>query len=270
MGKIKIRTIGTELEEKQKKTQKKKREERKAVHIPGMKGGERVVAVGPTEEEIAKLEEKKEETVEPLKKKKVQKKTKKRERSKRYQALKASLDKNKSYNLSEALDFLDKSKRDWDETVELHINTLSEGISVNTTLPHGTHKKTRVAIATDALITEIEKGKIGFDVLLADSSMMPKLAKLAKVLGPKGLMPNPKAGTIVSDPESTAKKFGEGQLRIKTEAKFPIIHVSVGKMSFGTKKLSDNINTVLDAVKKENIKKIIIKSTQSPSLKLSI
>lgn len=281
MGKIKIRTIGTELEEQEKKAAKKKRKEKKAVHVPGMKGGERVVAVGPTEEELAKLEEKKEETLEPLKKKKSQKLAKKKERSKRYQALAKLVDRNKTYDLSEGLELLEKmsrplrdpaaaGKRNRDETVELHINTLSPGISVNANLPHGTHKKTRVAIASEELIAEIEKGKIDFDVLLANPSMMPKLAKVAKVLGPKGLMPNPKAGTIATDPQSLARKFEGGQMRIKTEAKAPIIHVSVGKVSFGPKKLSDNINAVVEAIKKENIKKMVVKSTQSPSLKLNI
>lgn len=270
MGKIKIRTIGTEEEEQEKKDQKKKREEKKAVHIPGMKGGERVVAVGPTEEELAATEEKKEETTEPLKKKKSIKKTKKKARSKRYESLVGSIDKSKEYSLSEALEFLEKSKRGWDETVELHINTSEAGISATTTLPHGTHRKTRVVVATDSVIAEIEKGKIDFDILLAEPSMMPKLAKVAKVLGPRGLMPNPKAGTITSDPEAAAKKFEGGALRIKTEAKSPIIHVSVGKMSFGTKKLSDNINAVVEAIKKENIKKAIVKSTQSPSLKVQL
>lgn len=271
MGKIKIRTIGTELEEEQKKEQKKKREEKKAVHIPGMKGGERVVAVGPTEEELARVEETKEETgAEPLKKKKVVKKTKKRERSKRYQAALEKVDKNKTYGVSQALEILEQVKKNYDETVELHINTLTSGISVNTTLPHGTHKKTRVAVATDSLIEEIEKGKVAFDVLLAEPSMMPKLAKVAKVLGPRGLMPNPKAGTITNDPEGAAKKFEGGQLRIKTEAKSPVVHVSVGKVSFGPKKLSDNIDAVLVALKKENIKKAVLKSTQSPAIKLSI
>jgi large subunit ribosomal protein L1 len=274
MGKIKIRTIGTEEEEQEKKDQKKRREEKKAVHVPGMKGGERVVAVGPTEEELAKVEEVKEsesaETAEPLKKKKSIKKTKKRARSKRYQSLVASLDRTKEYSLPDALELLEKSKRGWDETVELHINTLEPGVSAITTLPHGTHKKTRVVVASDALISEIEKGKIEFDVLLADPSMMPKLAKVAKVLGPRGLMPNPKAGTITNDPEEAAKKFEQGQLRIKTEAKAAVIHVSVGKMSFGSKKLSDNIKAVVEAVKKENIKKVVVKSTQSPAIKVLV
>lgn len=276
MGKIKIRTLGTELEEQEKEKQKKKHQVKKSVRVPGMKGGERVVAVGPTEEEMARLsseENKKTATTEPQKKTEALKKKKvrpQRMRSKRYQAVASLVDRNKTYGLSEALELLEKMKRIQDETVELHINTLSTGISETTTLPHGTHKKTRVAVASDTLISEVEKGIVAFDVLLADPQMMPKLAKVARILGPKGLMPNPKAGTVTSNPESLAKKFEAGQLRIKTEAKAPIIHVSVGKVSFGKEKLSDNIDAVLTAVKKENIKKVVLKSTMSPAIKVNI
>jgi len=99
---------------------------------------------------------------------------------------------------------------------------------------------------------------------------LPKLAKIAKTLGPKGLMPNPKNGTITNNPEETAKKYEGGLTFIKTESKAPIIHVAVGKVSFGPKKLGENIEAVVLAVKKENIKDATLKSTMSPGIKLSL
>ena len=290
MGKIKVRTIGSELEEQEKKEQKsrragsrsagKKREEKKAVHIPGMKGGQRVVEVGPSEEELEKLEQKQlEQPDEKLSeaksasgaKKKAKFKKAKRARSKKYQTAKALVDGKKQYPLSEALELLQKlQKKTFDETVELHLNTSDPKISAQTTLPHGTGKSLRVAIATDALIAEVETGKVNFDILLSVPSMMPKLAKVAKILGPKGLMPNPKAGTITNDPEKEAKKYEGGFTFIKTESKAPIVHVAIGKVSFGSKKLEENIKAVVDAVKKENISQAVLKSTMSPGIRLQI
>ncbi len=127
-----------------------------------------------------------------------------------------------------------------------------------------------MAIATDELIEEIEKGKINFDILVATPQTMPQLAKVAKILGPRGLMPNPKNGTITQNPEALVKKFEAGQISFKTEAKAPIIHVSVGKFSFGDKKLKENIDTIIGAVKPENIQKATLKSTMSPGIKVQI
>lgn len=279
MGKIRVRILGEEaLEKKQKQEARKKAENKK--FVKGAKGGERIVSVGPSEEELSKLDvlEVSKETAsnaadakETTPKKKSLKKTKERVRSKNYQAIAKMVDKTKKYTLSEALDLISKIKRaKFDETVELHINTIEKGISGNVTLPHGTGKKIRVAIANDELIAKVEKGKIDFDVLLAEPSFMPKLARVAKFLGPRGLMPNPKNGTISNDPKNLAKKYEGGQVSFKTEAKVPIIHLTVGKVSFGEKKLSDNINTMLEAVKKEKIRKVILKSTMSPGIKIQL
>ncbi len=169
------------------------------------------------------------------------------------------------------MELLEKLQRNkFDETVELHLNTVSTGIFGNVTLPHGTGKKTRVAIANDGLIAEIEKGIINFDILLAAPDLMPKLARVAKVLGPRGLMPNPKNGTITQNPEEVIKKYEGGQISFKTEAKSPIMHLTVGKMSFGVKKLTENIESMLKAVKKSNIANATLKSTMSPGIKLKI
>lgn len=276
MGKIRVKTLGLEeAEGKQKKETKKRQESKRTVKVPGLKGGERVVAVGPSEEELAKLEVPKKEEVSKVSKGEDKRKkavaVRKKVRSKSYQAVAKMIDKTKKYTVSEALDLISKiSRAKFDETVELHVNTIEKGISGNVTLPHGTGKKIKVAIADEDLIAKVEKGKIDFDILLAEPSIMPKLAKVAKVLGPRGLMPNPKNGTISTDPKTLAKKYEGGQIRFKTEAKSPIMHLTVGKVSFGVKKLSENIENILEAVKKEKIRKVTLKSTMSPGIRLAL
>ena len=282
MGKIRVKTLGVEeLEEDQKKETKKRKEAKelkKTVKAPGLKGGERVVAVGPTEEELAKIEKIQKEAVnqlkesqEPKKKEKKNKPKPARIRSKSYQARVGFVDKTKKYALSEALSLLPKLKgARFDETVELHFTTTEPGVNAMVTLPYGTGKIVRVAIADEPLIKEIEKGKITFDVLLSTPAMMPQLAKVARVLGPRGLMPNPKNGTIATDPQKTALQFQKGQITLKTEAKFPLMHVVAGKLSFGDKKLLENIEAIFKAFPASKIKKAILKSTMSPSIPLEI
>ncbi|MBP9719624.1 MAG: 50S ribosomal protein L1 [Candidatus Levybacteria bacterium] len=195
----------------------------------------------------------------------VQKKT----RSEKYKAASKLVDKTKTYTLKEALELLPKLKvASFDETVELHINTTETGLSGTISLPHGTGKQVRVVIADDGVIEKIQSGKIDFDILVSTPQMMPKLARVAKVLGPKGLMPNPKNGTVTDKPEEVAKKFAGGQMRYKTEAKNPIMHVMVGKVSFGASKLSENISTMLSAVGVGKMKKVTLKSTMSPAIQL--
>lgn len=268
-----MRVIGDEsLENKQKNESKQKSAEKKLVK--GGKGGERVVSVGPTEAEIAKMALPKEETevkAEVKKVNKVSKKAKKAPHSKNYQKLLAAFERSKQYKLTEALSVLESLQRSkFDETVELHINTIEIGVAGNVSLPHGTGKTVKVAIADDDLLAKVAAGKIDFDILLAKPEMMPKLARVAKILGPKGLMPNPKNGTLVKDPEKAAEEFKKGQVNFRTELKAPIMHLIVGKMSFGGKKLSENIQTMIDAVKKEKIRNVTLKSTMSPGIKLEI
>ncbi len=181
------------------------------------------------------------------------------------------IDKNKIYSLKEGLEVLKKIKKaKFDETVELHINTTEAGINGTVTLPHGTGKEVRVAIADDSVLAEVEKGKINFDVLIATPAMMPKLGRVAKVLGPRGLMPNPKNGTITDDPEAAKKNFLGGQMGFKTESKIPVIHLSVGKISFEDDKLTENIKVIVSAIKKDRIKKVVLKSTMSPAIRIQL
>lgn len=292
MGKIRVKTLGIEEQEKeQKKEAKKRQEKKKLVKVPGLKGGERVVSIGPSEEELAKLEVPQVSKarlpagqVSQVPQEEAKQKThdtRRYARSKKYQAVANLVDKNKVYPLNQALELLPKLKLStFDETVELHINTLENGISGTLTLPHGTGKKTRVAIADpttasgqaqlDELLKKIEKGIVDFDVLIAIPDAMPKLAKVAKILGPRGLMPSPKNGTITNKPDELVKKYEAGQITFKTEPKIPIIHFSVGKLSFGEKKLAENIKTVLLAIQTSRIKKAVLKSTMSPGIKLDV
>lgn len=273
MGKVRVTTFGSpEEEEQEKKKAKEKKEAKKLTKAPGLKGGERVVSVGPSEEELAQIVSS-DEPIEEKEEKKTKKEkfAKKKIRSQRYQDSAINLDKSKKYSLKEALELLSKfQKTKFDETIELHLNTIKGGISGTLTLPHGTGKATRVAILDDGLIAEIETGKINFDILVATPAMMPKLAKIAKVLGPRGLMPNPKNGTITQNPDEVVKKFAGGQISFKTEAKAPLIHMVVGKFSFGEEKLTANIKTAISAIKEENIAQVVLKSTMSPGIKVQI
>ena len=267
MGKIRVKAFGDEAEEKKQKEKLDRKKEAKKIEKKAEIETEAETA--PAEAEV-----KEEKAGTPESKKAKKEKFQKKQKafhSTQYFALVKQVDTSKAYSLSEALEFLEKLQRNkFDETVELHINTVSTGIFGQVTLPHGTGKKTRVAIANDALIAEIEKGIINFDILVAQPEIMGKLAKVAKVLGPRGLMPNPKSGTITQNPEEVIKKYEGGQISFKTEAKSPIMHLTVGKMSFGAKKLTENIESMLKAVKKANITNATLKSTMSPGIKLKI
>jgi large subunit ribosomal protein L1 len=277
MGKIRVKTFGDEELEQKEAEEARLKKEAKIAAAKGMaktaeEPKEEVTEEVETMEEAIGEANEAEAVVEaPKEVKHREEKDEKAFHSKKYQSLSDQYDKSKTYSLKDALETLVKLQRkSFDETVELHLNTTATGISGQITLPHGTGKTTRVAIATDELIAEVEKGIINFDVLVAEPTMMVKLAKVAKVLGPRGLMPNPKNGTITPKPEEVAKKYAGGQINFKTEAKAPIIHLTVGKISFGPEKLTENIEALIAAVKKANIANATLKSTMSPGLKIKI
>lgn len=261
MGKIRIKTIGDEELEKQQAEEAKKRSETKKTEPEETKAAS-----------SSPKEEKKE------KKEKFKKKTRGVSRSKSYLSKAELVDKNKKYTLKEAIKLLPQLTRaKFDETVELHF-TLTEGsMSGSVVLPHGTGKQIKVAIADgknpqelEELIKKIESGKIDFDVLVATPDAMPKLARVARILGPKGLMPNPKAGTVTTKPEEVAQRYQGGQINFKTEAKFPLLHIAVGKVSFGEDKIKDNIMAVLKSIDLKKIKNATLKSTMSPAIPLDL
>lgn len=202
-------------------------------------------------------------------KKKKEKFSKTKAESKRHKENMSAISKTQKYDIDQALTALKKFKKSkFDETVELHINTKEKGVSGQVTLPHGTGKTLVIKIADDAIIAEVAKGKINFDVLVATPSMMPSLATVARVLGPRGLMPNPKNGTIAENPEEAVKKLSGGQISYKTEAEAPIIHARVGKISFEDNKLKENVKSFITSVGINNISSVTLKSTMSPAIRL--
>ena len=284
MGKVRVAKLGDEAQEKKlakraqarRQTKKSKKEHVEGV---GLKGGERVSVVEGTQikDEYKKLVEEVEEGVAPGEKKPSKKSRKVKVRSKRYQELAKLVDKTKQYSLSDALKLVKQtSMTKFDGTVEIHINLnpLSLGekkeMRGSANLPHGTGKQVRVVIADDAIVAQVETGKIEFDILVAHPSMMPKLAKIARILGPKGLMPNPKTGTVTPDPEKRAKELSHGQVNFKTEPDQPIIHMSIGKVSFEEKKLADNVNAVLDAIGRGKIARVTLSPTMGPGVKIAL
>lgn len=296
MGKIRTRILGVESIEKEQKAEQKQRSEEKKlkksafvkttadkgkkVHLAGMKGGARIKSVETDEASLEKMEKAKvileKPTISPNlpkipKSPKIPKTPKAKPRGKKYKEAKTLVDKTKSYLLDEAIELLKKMKLSkFDESVELHLNVDETGLKGEIELPHSTGKIVKVTVVDDTVLANIEKGKIDFDILVTHPSYMPKLAKFAKVLGPKGLMPNPKAGTISTTPEEIVKKFSKGILRWKTEPKFPLVHQMIGKLSFETKALTENATKFINAVGKAHVKKAVIKSTMSPSIKIQL
>jgi large subunit ribosomal protein L1 len=262
MGKIRVKSFGdTEAEAKEAKLTQKRADAKLAKKAEQSAPVESETMSSPSEA-AAPQEKKQKYAVATGNKKHL---------SPKYQDAVKLLEKGKNYKVTEALELLPKlTVAKFDETVELHINTTSTGIVGNMVLPHGTGKQTRVAIATEEIISEIEKGIINFDVLIAEPMIMAKLAKVARILGPKGLMPNPKYGTVTPKPEEAAKKFEGGQINFKTESKFPLLHLTVGKVSFGADKLQDNIKVALQSVQTKNIKTVTLKSTMSPGMKIDL
>lgn len=289
MGKIKVATLGSEDEKafrekrERQREEKKKREQAQKVHVAGLKGGQRIKSLEGDEAEVEKMarlaEEVEKDQAEGIQsdgeEKKPKKKVRIRIRSQKYKESLMKIDHDKLYSISEAVSLLrEVSFAKFGGSVELHINTTEKGLRGNVKLPHGTGKEVRVAIANaetiDKLVEQVEKGKIDFDALVAHPAVMGKLARVAKFLGPKGLMPNPKAGTISPTPEKIAEKFKAGEINWKTESEFPIIHQVIGKMAFKDNQLTENFEAFIKSVGDTKIKAITLKSTMSPGIKVKI
>ncbi|MFQ5452160.1 MAG: hypothetical protein ACE5DQ_01215, partial [Candidatus Paceibacterota bacterium] len=206
--------------------------------------------------EVAEEEVKKQQAAAKLVEKKRFSPQGRRERThgKKYKEVQSKVKKGTEYSIKDALGLIKKiSYVKFDATIDAHLNVREIGIKGEVSFPHGTGKKTKVAVVNDDVFKQIEAGDIDFDVLIARPSDMPKLAKHAKVLGPRGLMPSPKTGTISDDTASIVKKFSSGAVRYKTEAKAPIIHQSVGKLSNSPEELAENIEAFLKSVGTRNI-----------------
>lgn len=270
MGKVKPVIMGDEVAENEaRKKAAAKRASKKAEKEATKHKDDSLIS--PTVAEIEKVE------AEPEKDSKKKKADPKKEdryhfgRGKTYLDMKSKVQKNKLYSLSDAVKLLkETSYSKFDGSVELHVNVVEKGIRGSVVLPHSTGKDVRVRIADEKLIEELTKsGKVDFDILVASPDMMPKLAKVAKVLGPKGLMPNPKTGTISPNPEKLAKELGSGQLQWKTEAQTPIIHLTLAKVSFENKNIEDNLSAAFKAIGKDRIRSAFIKATMGPSIRIA-
>jgi large subunit ribosomal protein L1 len=248
MGKIRTRILGLADIEKQQKEEQKTHAEEKA------------------EAKEMKVEEAKKNEIKTAKVN-----VSKKVRGKKYIEAKKKLGDVKKMKLAEAVELLKKAKYvSFDESVDLHMNVEKTGLRGEVELPHATGKTVRVSIVNDAVLEQLAQGKIEFDVLITHPSFMSKLARFAKVLGPKGLMPNPKAGTVSATPEEVAKKFMKGTLRWKTEPKFPLIHQQIGKLSYDSKKLVENAQAFLNAVGKAQVKALFITSSMGPSIEVEM
>lgn len=258
MGKTKTAFVGETLEE----PKKKRKEEPKKVHISGLKGGQRIKVV---EAEPATPEEKIEEKAEAKKAKEP------KVRSKKYKEAKTKITAGQVYPLLEVIKLVkETSYSKFDGTVELHLVVKKVGTTAKISLPHSGGKEKKIEIASDETIKKLEAGKIDFDILLATADMMPKLVPYARILGPKGLMPNPKNGTLLSDIKK-AKSFSPATLNLKTEKEAPLIHTVVGKVSQNDKELIENTEAILNALGgSKQIVKGYMKATMGPSVKLAI
>jgi large subunit ribosomal protein L1 len=191
-------------------------------------------------------------------------------RSKSYITARRNVDRTKFYDLKKAIELLKKSSyARFDGTVSCDL-VLKDAFQTEISFPHSTGKTVRVAIADDALLKMIEKGVLDFDVLVASPDMMGKLAKHARVLGPKGLMPNPKNKTVTQDPQKRAKELEKGVTQLKTEKKAPLMHVVVGKTKQADTELIGNIEALLKKVNAKKVKKLVIASTMSPGIKIDL
>lgn len=252
------------------------------------------------DEEVARKEAASEKQTEQAKPKIVHTPNPRNRHGKTYLAAKELIETDKHYELAEAIELAKKtSKVKFDASVELHMNLgvdpkqADQMVRSTVVLPAGTGKKLRVAVIAPAdkhaeakkagadivsdgdLIEKIAKGDIQFDALVASPDMMAKLSKAAKVLGPRGLMPNPKSGTVTANVAQAVEqaKAGKVEFRIDRQA---IVHLAVGKVSFTDAKLLENLKTAIHAVMKAKpaaakgtyVKAIAITTSMGPGIKL--
>ena len=246
----------------------KRKIKKESLNIAGLKGGQRVkmVEAASTEAETNPVE-----GLERAKQGEEKRAIEPKIRSKKYQEAKAKIDHEKFYKIKDAVSFVKElSYSKFDGTMELHIVVKKVGVSAQVTLPHSAGREKKVEVASEATVEKLKTGKIDFDVLVATTEMMPKLVPFAKLLGPKGLMPNPKNGTLVTDPKK-ANSFSAGTITLKTEKEAPLIHTVVGKNSQKDEEIVENTEAILNALGgSKQVVKIYMKSTMSPSIKLQL
>jgi large subunit ribosomal protein L1 len=206
---------------------------------------------------------------------------------KKYREVAKLIDNTKTYELKEALEIICKtSPTKFDGTVEIHVNLnvdptqSDQNVRGTVVLPSGSGKNLRIAILTEddkeQIIPKLDKEDIDFDILITTPAMMPKLGKYARLLGPRGLMPNPKSGTVTTDVAKAVEEAKTGRVEYRVD-QAGIVHAGIGKVSFGEDKLLRNLEAMLAslrAAKPASIKSAFIKSvylttTMGPSVKIS-
>lgn len=257
-------------------------------------------AVKEAEEKQAKEERKAADEEAPAKPKQHANPTRSRleRQGKNFRKAAEAVEKDKAYALGEALELATKtSPVKFDASVELHVNLnvdprhADQNIRDNLVLPEGTGKTVRVAVFADDEAAEaakkagadiagteevtklLDKGTMNFDILIATPTQMAKLGKYARTLGPRGLMPNPKSGTVTTDVAKAVSEAKAGRVEYRVDST-GIIHLGVGKVSFGKEKLENNVRTVLASIKgnKPNsvkgtyVKAIHLATTMGPSI----
>ena len=236
MGKKRIAVLGE-------KDQEEKKKEKKITAKSGKEHG-KIADVGAEALAEAEIIEEKTKKIEKETLKKTKKEKKKR--GKKYQEAKKKIETNKLYPLPEAIKLLKSTSiSHFKGSVEVHLKTKSVGLKGEIQFPHPIGKKQKIRIADEELLKELEKGKIDFTLLVTTPKIMPKLVKFAKFLGPKGLMPNPKNGTVTEKPEEFIKN-ATGKIQFKTETKFPLIHLTIGKIDDTEKNLEDNFKALIE------------------------
>lgn len=192
------------------------------------------------------------------------------QRSRKYQTVKSKVDRNRQYDLLSAVELVKQlSYTKFTGTIVADLEVRDLDVTAEVTLPHAAGKQRKVVVADDKVIKQIEEGNLDFDVLVSAPEYMPKLAKHAKVLGPKGLMPNPKNGTLTPNPERAVKELSAGKRTLKAEKKQPLMHVVVGKVSMETKDIIENVQTLLDALKGK-VLHLTIAPTMGPGVKVNV
>lgn len=234
--------------------------------------------------EVSKVS-KAEEKIESKKASKTEsKKESKVTHGKKYQEMREKVERNKPYPVAQAVELAkETSYTTFDGTVEIHVNTSVKNVRGLVSLPFASGKALTVIafgkgadesgadiVGDDAKLADIVKGKINFDVIVTDPTWMPKLAGAAKVLGPKGMMPNPKNGTIASDLKKAVTEIKSGKVEYKTERNGQVIHLSVGKVSQATEEITQNVKLLLGTIGKTKIKQAVLTPTMGPSVKIDI
>lgn len=273
MGKIRLKTLGDdELEQQEAVEAKKRRDVKKLKKGEDVNVTADVVAHEAVDAQVeSESEAKGAQEVKKATKKEAKSTSSKTAKGKKISEARMKVDASKKYNLSDAVKLVKSlSYVKFDETLELHLKLKETGIKGQVNLPHGTGKDLKVAIADEKLLKSIEAGQIDFDILVTSPSFMSKLVPFARVLGPKGLMPNPKNGTVSENPEEAAKKFKGGNVNYKAEAKAPLMHQAVGKFSFSDEQLVENVNVMLGAVQKKNILSAYLSGTMTPSVQIEL